>query len=134
MLFRPSPDQNPAAVQALLDAWNAEADDLRRIAREARATGQAMSSTVVAAEDISKELGSLLEELDRALGTVPSGSRLFTDLLQAQVKAIALHESVGKTLDLLADCAKVEVRGPTTLGGQAAPDDHLSSIDLRQAA
>ena len=91
MLFRPPPDQNPAAGQALLDAWNLEADDFRRLARAARVAGQAMSSTVLAAEDINEELASLLEELDEALGKVPSGSRLFTDLLHAQVKAAALH-------------------------------------------
>src|SRR5436853_470981 len=100
MLFRPPPDQNPAAVQALLEGWNAEVDDFRRLARAALVTGQTMSATVLAAEDMNEGLASLLTELDEALGRVPSGSRRLTELLHAQVKATALYESIAKTLDI----------------------------------
>jgi nitrogen fixation/metabolism regulation signal transduction histidine kinase len=133
MLFRPPPDQSPAAVQALLDAWNVEADDFRRIARAARVTGQAMSSTVLAAEDISEELVSILEELDEALGKASSGTKLFTDLLHAQVKATALLESIAKTLDILDACMKVGVNGPTIIG-RATLDADLPSMAVKDAA
>lgn len=133
MLFRPSPDQNPTAVQALLDAWNFEADDLRRIARAAMVTGQAMSSTVLAAQDIHEGLVSLLDELDQALERVSSGTKLFIDLLHAQTKATALLESIGKTQDILEGCVKVDMTGPTIIGPSAS-DANLTSIEIRQAA
>lgn len=84
MLFRPPPDQNLSAVQSKLDDWHGDADRFRQAAQAARMGGVAMSLTVSAAEDEHEELLSLLAELDEALQRVPSGTRLFLDLLRAQ--------------------------------------------------
>ena len=101
MLFRPSADQNLDAVHAVLDAWNAEADRFRQAAIAAR-NGEAPTSLLAsAAEEAHDGLMTLLDEIDQTLSDLPPGSPQFAGLLQAQITATGLLESVGNSHDIL---------------------------------
>lgn len=101
MLFRPRADQNLGAVQAMLGAWNAEADGFRRAAAAVRTGETTDSLAVAAAEQAHDGLLSLLDELDYSLATAEPGSAQFAALLRAQTSAVALLESVGNSCDIL---------------------------------
>jgi hypothetical protein len=116
MLFRPSADQNLDAVHAMLDAWNAEADRFRQAATAARRGEAPTSLTTSAAEDAHDGLMALLGELDDALDKLPAGSVHFTGLLQAQITALALLESVGKSHDILDRFVTEQIAGPRRIG------------------
>ena len=115
MLFRPSVDQNLIAVHAMLDSWNAEADRFRQAAIAARHGESPTSLTVAAAEEAHDGLMSLLGEIDEALEKVPPGSPLFSDMLHAQMTAIALLESVGNSYDILDRFVTEQIDGPTRI-------------------
>lgn len=115
MLFRPSADQNLTAIHAMLDAWNAEADRFRQAAIAAREGEAPTSLTVSAAEEAHDGLMQLLEEIDEALGKLPAGSPQFAGLLQAQITAVALLESVGNSFDILDRFVTEEIDGPTRI-------------------
>ena len=102
MLFRPSADQNLTAIHAMLDAWNAEADRFRQAATAARKGEAPTSLTATAAEEAHDGLMALLEEIDEGL-------------LQAQITAMALLESVGNSLDVLDRFVTEEIDGPTRI-------------------
>ncbi len=112
MLFRPSADQNLDAIRAMLDGWNAEADRFRRGAIAARAGEAPSSLTVGAAEEAHEGLMTLLDEIDDALRKVAPGSAQFAGLLQAQITAMALLESVGNSRDVLERFVTVDIAGP----------------------
>lgn len=115
MLFRPTADQNLAAVHAALDAWNAEADRFRLAAIAAR-NGEAPSSlTLAAAEEAHDGLFSLLDELDQAFDTLPPGNAGFSGLLQAQKAALALLESVGTSYEVLERFVTEQTEAPTRI-------------------
>ena len=99
MLFRTSADQNLTAIHAMLDAWNAEADRFRQAATAAR-KGEAPTS---------------LTATDEALSKLPPGSPQFAGLLQAQITAMALLESVGNSFDVLDRFVTEEIDGPTRI-------------------
>ena len=115
MLFRPSADQNLIAVHAMLDSWNAEADRFRQVAIAARNGEAPTSLTVAAAEEAHDGLMSLLGEIDEALAKVTPGSQQFSDMLHAQMAAIALLESVGNSYDILDRFVTTEIAGPTRI-------------------
>jgi len=115
MLFRPSADQNLIAVHAMLDSWNAEADRFRQAAVAARNGEAPTSLTVAAAEEAHDGLMSLLGEIDEALEKVPPGSQQFSDMLHAQMAAIALLESVGNSYDILDRFVTTEIAGLTRI-------------------
>ena len=115
MLFRPSVDQNLIAVHAMLDSWNAEADRFRQAAVAARHGEAPTSLTVAAAEEAHDGLMSLLGEIDEALEKVAPGSQQFSDMLHAQMAAIALLESVGNSYDVLDRFVTKEMAGPTRI-------------------
>jgi hypothetical protein len=115
MLFRPSADQNLSAVHAMLDAWNAEADRFRQAAIAARKGDAPTSLTAAAVEEAHDGLMQLLEEIDDALGKLPPGSPQFAGLLQAQITALALLESVGNSFDILDRFVTEAIDGPTRI-------------------
>ena len=115
MLFRPSADQNLAAIHAMLDAWNAEADRFRQAAVAARNGEVPTSLTTAAAEEAHDGLMALLDEIDDALGKLKPGSAQFAGLLQAQITALALLESIGNSCDLLDRFVTEVVDGPTRI-------------------
>lgn len=123
MLFRPSADQNLTAIHAMLDAWNAEADRFRQAAVAARGGETPSSLTAGAAEEAHEGLMTLLGEIDDALERVAPGSPQFGGLLQAQMMAIALLESVGNSYDVLDRFVTEPVGGP-----------HRIAHELRTAA
>ena len=116
MLFRPSADQNLAAIHAMLDAWNAEADRFRLAAIAARNGEPPTSLTAEAAEEAHDGLMSVLEAIDEALGKLRPGSAQFAGLLQAQIKALALLESIGNSHDVLDRFVVEVIAGPTRVG------------------
>ncbi len=112
MLFRPSADQNLDAIHAMLDGWNVEADRFRQAAIAGR-KGEAPSSlTVTAAEEAHDGLMSLLDEIDGTLSRLAPGSAPFAGLLQAQITAMALLESVGNSWDVLDRLVTEDIAGP----------------------
>ena len=115
MLFRPSADQNLTAVHAMLDAWNAEADRFRQAAVAARNGEAPTSLTTAAAEEAHDGLMALLDEIDDALGKLKAGSAQFAGLLQAQITALALLESIGNSYDILDRFVTEVVDGPTRI-------------------
>jgi hypothetical protein len=101
MLFRLKAHQKLDAINALLDAWNGEADRFRLAAMAAR-NGEAPSSLVVsAAEEARDGLMHLLDEIDESLISLPAGHESFSALLLAQAGAVALLESVSRSYDTL---------------------------------
>ena len=101
MLFRPTADQKLDAVRALLDAWNGEADRFRQAAIASRKGEAPGSLLIAAAEEAHDGLMGLLDEIDRALDTLPGGHPDFPGLLAAQKTAVALLESVGNSYEVL---------------------------------
>jgi hypothetical protein len=121
MLFRPSADQNLDAVHALLDAWNAEADRLRRAAIAAQHGEKPTSLLAVAAEEARDGLEAMLLELEGALDRAAPGSPAFPHLLHAQTAAIGLLESIGNTLDRLERFAATPMAGATRIIHEPPP-------------
>jgi hypothetical protein len=112
MLFRPTADQRLDAIQAMLATWNGEADRFRAVASAARKGEQPASTVVAAAEEAHDGLIGLLDDMDRALETLPNGHPQFSALLQAQTSAVALLESVGQSLDVLSQFTSSAVPEP----------------------
>ena len=73
------------------------------------------SLTATAAEEAHDGLMALLEEIDEALSKLPPGSPQFAGLLQAQITAMALLESVGNSFDVLDRFVTEEIDGPTRI-------------------
>jgi hypothetical protein len=119
MLFRPSADQNLDAVHARLDAWNAEADRFRQAAIAARNGETPTSLLASAAEEAHDGLMSLLDEIDQALSGLPPGSPQFAGLLQAQITAMGLLESVGNSYDILDRFVVEEIAAPHRIAHEA---------------
>ncbi|RYE08873.1 MAG: hypothetical protein EOP22_11715 [Hyphomicrobiales bacterium] len=115
MLFRPTADQKLDAIRALLDAWNGEADRFRQAAIAAR-QGEAPGSLLMAAvEEAHDGLTGLLDEIERALDTLPVGHAEFAGLLMAQKTAIALLESVSHSHDVLDSFTSAPETAPTRI-------------------
>jgi hypothetical protein len=102
MLFRPGAQERLHSIEGQLIAWSEEADRFRVAAIAARRGEPQLATLVGAAEDTHDGLILLLEELDRALADLPAGHAEFGAVLRAQGKTVALLESVGNSLDLLA--------------------------------
>jgi hypothetical protein len=101
MLLRLKAHQKLDAINALLDAWNGEADRFRIAAMAAR-KGESPSSLVAgAAEEARDELRQLLDEIEQALMEIRHGHESFSGLLLAQASAIALLESVSTSYEVL---------------------------------
>lgn len=101
MLFRLKAHQKLDAINALLDAWNGEADRFRLAAMAARKGEAPTSLTVSGAEEVREGLMQLLDEIDEALVVLPAGHEGFGPLLLAQTSAVALLESVSRSYDTL---------------------------------
>jgi hypothetical protein len=119
MLFHPAADERLGAIGAQLDLWDGEADRFRSAAIAARAGEAPSTAQVAAAEETHDGLTSLIDELDRALETMPPGAAHFPALLRAQTRAVALIESIGSSLDVLAECPAVAVPEPILAGHPA---------------
>ena len=119
MLFRLSADQNLTAIQAMLDACDVEADCLRQTAIAARNGSRPTSLAVASADETYDGLLALADEIDAALSRLPAGDALFSPLLKAQTKALALLESVGRSRDMLADLPVERVRPPVRIGRES---------------
>ena len=101
MLFRPPAEQRLDAARNLLDGWNVEADRFRRAALLAE-RGETPSTVLIeAAEDARLGLTALLDDIDGALERMAPGNPDFAGLLQAQMSAIALYESIGRSCEAL---------------------------------
>jgi hypothetical protein len=116
MLFHPSADERLEAVAAQLDQWDGEADRIRSVALAVRQGTAPSEALLAAAEDARDGLTSLIDELDRALEAAPAGHESFAKLLRAQKRALALSESIGNSLDLLAECPAVPISEPASVG------------------
>jgi hypothetical protein len=115
MLFRPLPENHLEGISALLETWNAEADGFRAAALAAR-HGESPSSVVVAAADETHgRLLQLIEDIDQAMGRVPPGHQIFASLLQAQLVATNLLESISNSLDVLERFTVVQMSEPKTI-------------------
>lgn len=101
MLFRPTADQRVEGILAMLDVWNEEADRFRAAASTASRGDTPSSLLAAGAEEAHDGLMLLLEDIDRALESLPPGDRGFAALLSAQAKAVALLESVSNSMDVL---------------------------------
>jgi hypothetical protein len=119
MLFHPSADERLGAIATQLELWDGEADRFRAAAVAARSGAAPSAALIAAAEETHDGLASLIEELDRALETMPAGAAQFPALLRAQTRAIALIESISGSLDVLAECPAVAVPEPTVVGHPA---------------
>lgn len=116
MLFRPTADQRLDGILSMLEVWNDEADRFRAVAVATR-NGEAPSSLVVAGvEEAHDGLISLLDDIDRAIESVPAGDRAFADLLKAQGKAVSLLESVTNSMDVLSQMVTDDQPGPVRIG------------------
>jgi len=105
MLFRPPADQRLDGIRAMLDVWNDEVDRLRTAALASHKGEASSSVTVAAAEEAHDALIAMLDDIDRALEALPAGERGFAALLNLQMRTMALLESVGNSMDLLAEYA-----------------------------
>jgi hypothetical protein len=111
-MFQPSQDQRLAAIYAMLANWDREADRFRAAATAAL-RGETPSSLVVAAvEEAHDGLINLLDQMDRALAELASGSAEFAQMLRAQTMALGLLESIGTSLDRLDRYVADQVAGP----------------------
>jgi hypothetical protein len=101
MLYKP--DYRPAfgGIRPLLDSWNAEADYFRRVAHATRHGTAPPASVVAAARQAQDELANLHEQIDQALAALPAGHSDFRDLLQAQITALSLSESITHSIEVL---------------------------------
>jgi hypothetical protein len=115
MLFRPTADQRVEGILAMLDVWNEEADRFRTAAITARGGDTPSSLLAAGAEEAHDGLMLLLEDIDRAIETVPPGDRGFAALLGAQAKAVALLESVSNSMDVLSLVVSRDRPGPVLI-------------------
>jgi hypothetical protein len=115
MLFRPPLDQNLAAIHAMLDSWNVEADHFRQAARAATNGEAPALLTTCAAHEMKDAIEALLAEIDDALQAVAPCTRSFMDLMHAQLTALALLESVDRSCEMLEVLAPVPVNSPTLI-------------------
>ena len=106
MLFRPGAQERLHSIQGQLLAWSEEADRFRLAAIAARRGEQQLETLVTAAEETHDGLMALLDDLDRALESLPAGHVEFGALLHAQGKTLSLLESVSNSLDVLAGFAR----------------------------
>jgi hypothetical protein len=101
MLFRPAAEESLDSIAMLLAAWNAEADHFRDCAMGA-ANGEApLPITVKSAAEAFDGLGDLIGRIDGALQSLPPGHASFAPLLRMLNSALALRESVERSLDLM---------------------------------
>ncbi|MEO8758637.1 MAG: hypothetical protein ABI398_12910 [Devosia sp.] len=119
-MFRPTADQKLDGIRSMLAVWNGEADRFRAVASAARRGEQPQSVVLAAAEEAHDGLIGLLEEIDRSLEVLPAGHAEFSALLKAQGAAIALLESVGNSLDVLAGFATDPVPEPVRIARRPA--------------
>ena len=56
---------------------------------------------MLAALEASNGLAKLHEQIDQALGALPAGHPDFRELLQAQIMALSLSESIALSIDVL---------------------------------
>ena len=101
MLYKP--DYRPAfsGMRPLLDCWNNEADYFRRMAQAARHGTPPPAGVVAAALEAQDGLAQVLERIDQALAALPAGHEDFRELLQAQITALSLRESIAHSADVL---------------------------------
>lgn len=88
-------------IHAKLTAWNEEADRFRQAALAARRGEMPTSLVVEAVEEAHDDLLALLDGIEQALDRLSAGNPRYADLLQVQMTAIALLESVGNSHDIL---------------------------------
>lgn len=115
MLFHPGAAAQLPAIHATLTSLNAEADRYRAMALAARRGVPPSAAAVAAALEAQDTLAALLDEIDRALETLPPGHEDFGALLKAQTAAAALSESVMSSLDVLETVAPVDTPEPVAI-------------------
>lgn len=115
MLYKPQPDPALSGICAMLNSWNAEADYFRVASNAARAGETPTAAVIAAAETAQAGLAGLLEDIDLALDAVPAGHPDFSELLRAQIAALALHESIELSLAVLDRFSGTASPLPTTI-------------------
>jgi hypothetical protein len=113
MLFRPTTEDNLAAIEALLDQWNDEADRYRRAAMEVRKGMPADSLIAHSAIEARASLDETLQDIESLVDRLPAGDRRIVHLLQILVSAQALAESVERSADVLEAALVTGPAGPT---------------------
>ena len=101
MLYKPNPQPALGGVRPLLECWNAEADYFRRVALAARHGTAPPAGAVAAALAAQQGITDVLDQIDQALTALPAGHPDFRDLLQAQITALSLRESIAHSVDVL---------------------------------
>jgi len=101
MLYKPDYRPILAGVRPLLDSWNTEADYFRRVALAARQGTPPPTGAVSAALEAREGIESVLDQIDQTLTALPAGHPDFRELLQAQIVALALSESIAHSFDVL---------------------------------
>jgi len=97
MLFRPAVHQNLDAIALALSSWNAQADHFREAAR----SGQSDALTLAAAHEAYDAIGALIGRMDEAFLELKPGHPGYSPLLRMLNTALALEESIGRSLDAL---------------------------------
>jgi hypothetical protein len=113
MLFRPAAEESLESIAMLLAAWNAEADHFRACAMAAAGGEKPLDITVRSAGEAYDGLGDLIGRIDGALQSLAPGHASFAPLLKMLNSALALRESVERSLYMM------ETASP----GRAQPDE-----------
>jgi hypothetical protein len=118
MLFRPPVETNLAAIEAMLDGWNDDADRFRKAAMAVRRGEEADGLVARAAFETRDAVARVLDEIEASLDRLPPGDRRLTELLQILVTAQALAESIERSWEVLAIAP--EVPGPAHIAHEYA--------------
>jgi hypothetical protein len=101
MLFGPITSLGIDAARLLLDSWNGEADRFRASAIGMRHGEMPSPVLLEAMDDADDGLTELIGDIDRALERAAPGRQERSALLQIQVTALALSESIGRSRDMM---------------------------------
>jgi hypothetical protein len=101
MLFGPITSLGLDAARILLDGWNAEADRFRAAAIGTRHGDVPSPNLLEAMDEAHDGLMELIGDIDRALERTAPGHQERGALLQMQVTALSLSESIGRSQDML---------------------------------
>jgi hypothetical protein len=101
MLFGPITSLGLDAARILLDGWNGEADRFRAAAIGTRHGNAPSPDLLEAMDDVHDGLMELIGDIDRALERAAPGQQERGILLQMQVTALALSESIGRSQDMM---------------------------------
>jgi hypothetical protein len=116
MLYRPNSPTSLAAIETLLEGWNADADHFRRAAMAVRRGEPVDFLTVRAASETRETIETVLEKIEGMLDQLAAGDRQVTELLQVLVSAQALAESVERSWEMLTVASQAARPAPDVPG------------------